>query len=96
MIFLRVEKLEDFLYLLDRRVEDEVYIEIDPGKDESTKKQKVCLSFFGKIDQMMILHQIVLETKKNAREIIETLGETFKKYNVRLIEGRIREIMLSL
>jgi len=40
MIFLRVERLEDFIYLLNRRVGDEVYIEIDSGNSEFSKKQK--------------------------------------------------------
>ncbi|MHA1579800.1 MAG: hypothetical protein ACTSUQ_09255 [Candidatus Freyarchaeota archaeon] len=96
MIFLRVERLEDFIYLLNRRVGDEVYIEIDSGNCEFSKKQKICLSFFGKIDQLMVLHQIIIETKKSAEEIKRGLKETFSKYRVRLIEGRIREIMLSL
>ncbi|MEX2706161.1 MAG: hypothetical protein Q6352_013040 [Candidatus Freyrarchaeum guaymaensis] len=96
MIFLRVERLEDFIYLLNRRVGDEVYIEIDSGNSEFSKKQKICLSFFGKIDQLMVLHQIIIETKKPAEEIKKGLKETFSKYRVRLIEGRIREIMLSL
>ncbi|MFB0561767.1 MAG: hypothetical protein ACETWM_11215 [Candidatus Lokiarchaeia archaeon] len=96
MIFLRVDNLEDFIYLLDRRVGDEVYIEIDSGNDEFSKTKKICLSFFGKIDQLMVLHQIILETKKPADEIKKGLLETFNKYKVRLIEGRIREIMLSL
>jgi hypothetical protein len=96
MIFLRVENLDDFIYLLERRVGDEVYIEIESGNDEFLKKQKICLSFFGKIDQLMVLHQIILETKTPAEEIKKDLEETFSKYKVRLIEGKIREIMLSL
>lgn len=96
MIFLRVENLEDFIYLLDRRVGDEVYIEIDSSNDEFLKTHKICLSFFGKIDQLIVLHQIILETKKPSEEIKQGLIETFNKYKVRLIEGRIREIMLSL
>jgi len=44
----------------------------------------------------MVLHQIIIETKKPAEEIKKGLKETFSKYRVRLIEGRIREIMLSL
>ncbi len=96
MIFLRVENLEDFIYLLDRRVGDEVYLEIDSVNNEFLKTQKICLSFFGKIDQLMVLHQIILETKNPLEEIKKGLLETFNKYKVRLIEGKIREIMLSL
>lgn len=96
MIFLRVENLEDFIYLLDRRVGDEIYIEIDQGNHDFSKKQKICLSFFGKIEQLMVLHQIILETKTSPEEIKKNLEETFSKYKVRLIEGKIREIMLSL
>lgn len=96
MIFLRVENLEDFIYLLDRRVGDEIYIEIDQGNNDFSKKQKICLSFFGKIEQLMVLHQIILETKTSPEEIKKNLEETFSKYKVRLIEGKIREIMLSL
>ncbi|WXG41336.1 MAG: hypothetical protein WED07_11320 [Candidatus Freyarchaeum deiterrae] len=96
MIFIRVENLDDFIYLLDRRVGNEVYIEIDSGNDDFSKKQKICLSFFGKIDQLMVLHQIILETKNSAEEIKSGLVETFNNYKVKLIEGKIREIMLSL
>ena len=96
MIFLRIDNLEDFIHLLDRRVGDEVYMEIDSGNNEFSKTQKICLNFFGKIDQLMVLHQIIMETKKPADEIKKGLLETFNKYKVRLIEGKIREIMISL
>jgi len=103
MIVYTIDKLEDFMAFLPKRLNDEVYFYIDRGvsSPEATKASDitVILHFLAKAtDYILCLYQCCLKfDEKIPRETIyEEMKNVFTQTNIKLTRGRISEVNYSI
>ncbi len=107
MIVFTYEKIESFLAMISRRVNNEIFIHHVSPENPTTgsleNSQKIVLQFLGRPDPANIhlnaLHQCIIRIKSSIEKetIIEQLRATFKQIgDILLVEGSIIEIMHSL
>jgi len=95
MIIIKVEKVEDFVSFLDRRLGDEIFYEfLDTGENLDTI---VVLYYLARIDTLNVIYQVELKFPKvRDREAIKKKLDEFEFGNIRLIPGKLREIYMSI
>ncbi len=95
MIIIKVEKVEDFVSFLDRRLGDEIFYEfLDTGGNLDTI---VVLYYLARIDTLNVIYQVELKFPKvRDREAIKKKLDEFEFGNIRLIPGKLREIYMSI
>ncbi len=101
MIIFTIEKIEDFLYFLERRVSDEIFFHVEedssgsefPGKAEI----EVVLHFIGKKNDVVGLYQTKLRFSKSLNEdkIFEEMRGVFDQTEIKFIRGHITELFIS-
>lgn len=95
MIIIKVEKVEDFVSFLDRRLGNEILYEfVDSGDPMGTT---VVLYYLAKIDPLNVIYQVDLFFPKirEKDQIAKKLGE-FQFGQIRLVPGKLREIFMSI
>ncbi len=94
MIIIKVDKIEDFVSFLNNRIGNEIFYEMGPNSDLGTR---VILCYLAKIDGLTAIYQGEL-TFPNIRDetAIKKKLDEFKFENIRLIPGKIREIVMSI
>jgi hypothetical protein len=95
MIIIKVEKVEDFVSFLDRRLGNEILYEfVDSGDPMGTT---VILYYLAKIDPLNVIYQVDLFFPKirDKNEIKKKLDE-FQFGQIRLVPGKLREIFMSI
>ncbi|MBD3255996.1 MAG: hypothetical protein GF383_12950 [Candidatus Lokiarchaeota archaeon] len=107
MIVVFIDKLEDFVSFLDRRLMDEVFYEFKEGKTyelTSRKENDIILHFLSKVEEYIVLYETSVnyykEGKKGTQDeekFINELQNIFRKVenSIILVKGKIREIYLS-
>ena len=95
MIIIRVEKLEDFVSFLNRRLTDEIIYEfLDTGANLDTM---VILYFLAKIDTLNVIYQVELNFPKvRDKNAIKKKLDAFEFGDIKLIPGKLREIYMSI
>ncbi|MHA1727381.1 MAG: hypothetical protein ACTSWY_01455 [Promethearchaeota archaeon] len=106
MIVFDIKKLEDFMLLLSKRVNDEIYFavqeEVQQQTDFQSNEIKVILHFLGKIDSSRIgLYQTSIKFPKSIEEdkIYTEMKKVFEaqsEIKIKLISGRISELIISI
>ncbi len=95
MIIIKVEKVEDFVSFLDRRLGNEILYEfVESGDPMGTT---VILYYLAKIEPLNVIYQVDLFFPKvhEKNEIKKKLDE-FQFGQIRLIPGKLREIFMSI
>lgn len=94
VIIIKIDKIEDFVTFLDRRLGNEIFYETGPTADLGTR---AILCYLAKIDGITVIYQGEL-TFPNVRDdvAIKKKLDEFKFENIRLIPGKIREIVMSI
>ncbi len=95
MIIIKVEKIDDFVSFLNRRLGNEIFYEFtDSTGDMGTR---AILGFLAKIDGITVLYQGELNFP-NIRDqtAIKKKLDEFEFGDIRLISGKIREIVMSI
>lgn len=95
MIIIKVDNIEDFASFLNRRMGNEIFYEfLDNTTELGTR---AVLSFLAKIDGITVIYQGELNFPKvrDIDAIRKKLNE-FEFGDIRLISGKIREIVMSI
>ena len=106
MIVIFIDKIENFLDFLDKRLMNEIFYEFKEDKisSEISKegKHEIILHYLAKVQDNLVLFetkQVVTKTgsSNKDKEVIESLQGIFDKVDpsLTLIKGKIREIFLS-
>ncbi|MHA1805562.1 MAG: hypothetical protein ACTSU4_13675 [Promethearchaeota archaeon] len=103
MIVIFVDMLEDFLRFLEQRIMDEVFYEYKERTSSDlsiNNKIEIVLHFLSKLENFLVLYETKLTLENFTpsdidQQIIRKLKEVFKKHEIKLIKGKIREIFLS-
>lgn len=106
MIVIFVDKVEDFIHFLDRRIMDEIFYEFNEPTTErdltSKTSLEIILHFLAKLEEYIILYETKLMIQKSSsstidEEIIKTFQDVLMEAdsNLKLVKGKIREIFLS-
>lgn len=102
MIVFNIDKLDDFIGFLPRRLNDEVYYAIQNDIEHydypPQEDINVTLHFLGKVNEQHIaLYQTNLKfSKKETKEkIYSEMKKVFETANIALISGSIMELYLS-
>jgi len=95
MIIIKVEKVDDFVAFLDRRIGNEVFYEFSDSNEPLGTT--VFLYYLAKIDNLTVIYQVDLFFPKihDKTEIQKKLDQ-FEFGQIRLIPGKIREILMSI
>ncbi|MHA1730349.1 MAG: hypothetical protein ACTSU5_00310 [Promethearchaeota archaeon] len=101
MIIVFTENFEDFVRFLDRRSMNEVFYEIrEPPDhpDSGTGDYHILFHFLGMAGNAQGIYETQISLSKVAarEELLEKMGEMFASYEITLIEGKIREVFMSL
>jgi hypothetical protein len=105
MIVFNFDRLDDFLARLPQRAVNDVFTEYVEPKltgEVPTQSHKLILQFLGKPDpqspQLIILHQCAIKigSKKERDDVIENLKKAFDAGGIRLVQGCINEIFMSI
>lgn len=93
MIIVKVDNLEDFVSFLNRRVGNEIFFEFAEAGGDT----RVILCFLAKIDGIIAIYQGELNFP-NIRDqaAIKKKLDEFEFGDIRLISGKIREIVMSI
>ncbi|HUX98593.1 MAG TPA: hypothetical protein VMV49_03510 [Candidatus Deferrimicrobium sp.] len=95
MIIIRVEKVEDFVSFLNRRLGNEIFYEFNESSAEIGTN--VILYYLAKIDVINVVYQVELFFPKvRDKELIKKKLDEFEFGDIRLIPGKIREIYMSI
>ena len=106
MIVIFIDKIEDFLFFLDKRIMDEIFYEIKEVKTQSDLSSKldkeVIFHFLAKVGETLILYETkhlfpVVKEKEDWDGLIATIQNIFSQVNpnLKIVKGKIREIFLS-
>jgi hypothetical protein len=106
LIVIFIDKIEDFLSFLEKRIMDEIFYEIKEIKNQSDvtteKNKEVIFHFLAKAGETLILYETkqiysVSEDKAIPDGIIGSIEKIISQVNpsLKLINGKIREIFLS-
>jgi hypothetical protein len=90
-----VDNLGDFVSFLNRRIGNEIFFEFtDSSADMGTR---AILSYLAKIDNLTVVYQGELNFP-NVRDVkaIKKKLDEFEFGDIRLISGKIREIVMSI
>jgi len=90
-----VEKLDDFVSFLNRRLSDEILYEfLDRGANLGST---VILYFLAKIDTLNVIYQVELNFPKvRDKAMIKKKLDEFEFGEIRLVPGKLREIYMSI
>jgi len=95
MIIIKLEKVDDFVAFLDRRIGNEIFYEFsDSGDPLGTT---AFLYYLAKLDGLTVIYQVDLFFPKvhDKTEIKKKLDE-FEFGQIRLVPGKLREIIMSI
>ncbi len=101
MIVIFVERMEDFVKFLERRVMNEIFYDVRGPPDHPDKggaSYTILLHFLGAIGNAQGLYEteITLNQVSSRDELIEKMKLAFQSFEIELIEGKIREVFMSL
>lgn len=100
MIIIKVDKLDDFVSFLTRRLENEIFYEFADSTGDMGTRAILC--FLGKIDGITVLYQGELNFPniRDQAAIKKKLDEfewgDSNSGKIRLVSGKIREIVMSI
>lgn len=106
MIVIFIDKIEDFLFFLEKRIMNEVFYEIKDVKNQSDLSselnKEVVFHFLAKAGDTLILYETkqifsLVNDKEISNELISSMQKIFSQTDpsLKLINGKIREIFLS-
>ena len=95
MIIIKVEKIDDFVSFLNRRLGDEIFYEfLETGGNLDTT---AILYFLAKIDTLNVIYQVELTFPKvRDKAAIKKKLDEFEFGDIKLIPGKLREIYMSI
>ena len=95
MIIIRLEKIDDFVSFLNRRIGDEILYEF--VENPSNLGSCVILYYLARIDTLNVIYQMELEFPNvRDREAIKQKLNEIEFGEIRLIPGRLREVYFSI
>ncbi|MFX1293658.1 MAG: hypothetical protein ACFFD2_02190 [Promethearchaeota archaeon] len=95
MIIIKIEKLEDFVSFLNRRLGDEIFYEF--VSSDANLNTKVLLYYLAKIDTLNVIYQVELKFPMiRNKDIIKKKLDEFEFGAIKLIPGKLREIYMSI
>ncbi|GAB4329823.1 MAG: hypothetical protein Kow0069_37440 [Promethearchaeota archaeon] len=100
MIIIFLDRFEDFLHFLQRRLMDEVFYEVrelPSTPDRKDGRHAVVLHFLGAMGSLTGVYetQVVLNQVASREELVEKLKDMLAEHSISLIQGKIREIFIS-
>jgi len=106
LIVITVDKIENFINFLDRRVMNEIFYEYNEIKNEQDLtcecEIEIILHFLGKIEEFLVLYGTQLKLKKKTNSeveqlVIDELKKIFNQVdpNLLLVKGKIKEVFIS-
>lgn len=95
MIIIKLEKVDDFVAFLDRRIGNEIFYEFsDSGDPLGTT---AFLYYLAKIDVLTVVYQVDLFFPKiREKDEIKKKLDEFEFGQIRLVPGKLREILMSI
>lgn len=99
VIVIYIEHFEDFLKFFPRRLTNEIFYEVRSPNPELANGYHVLFHFLGHVgEQLTGIYETEIEIQlvRNRDELIARMRAMFAEYELDLIEGKIREIYLSL
>ncbi|MHA1266291.1 MAG: hypothetical protein ACTSRS_13745 [Candidatus Helarchaeota archaeon] len=95
MIIIKVEKIEDFISFLNRRIGNEIFYEFADSTEPYGTRAILC--YLAKVDGLTLVYQSELNFPgiRDVNAIKEKLNK-FEFGDIRLISGKIREIIMSI
>ena len=97
MIICKVDKLDDFVSFLTRRLGNEIFYEFADSTADMGMGTRAILCFLAKLDGITVLYQGELNFP-NIRDqaAIKKKLDEFEWGDIRLVSGKIREIVMSI
>ncbi|MEM2636831.1 MAG: hypothetical protein QXL15_00615 [Candidatus Korarchaeota archaeon] len=93
MIAITVGRLDDFMMLLRKCVNNEIYYTLF---EEEGKVIAIGLAFIGKIDGGPGLYQIKIPVEMTRSEAVKEIRLIAKHNDLTAIEGNIKEVVMSV
>ena len=95
MIIIKVDNLEDFVSFLNRRLGNEIFYEFTDSRADMGTRAILC--YLAKIDGVTVIYQGELNFP-NVRDktAIQKKLDEFEFEDIRLVSGKIREIVMSI
>ncbi|NVM55514.1 MAG: hypothetical protein HWN66_17535 [Candidatus Helarchaeota archaeon] len=95
MIVIKVDKLEDFVSFLNRRLGNEIFYEFANSTADMGTRAILC--YLAKIDGITVLYQgeITFPNVRDHAAIKKKLDE-FEFEDIHLVAGKVREIVMSI
>lgn len=95
MIIIKVEKVEDFVSFLNRRIGDEIFYEFIDS--EASLGTRVVLYYLARIDTLNVMYQVeIFFPKIKDKAAIQKKLDEFHFGDIKLIPGKLREIYMSI